>query len=383
MSLLDDAIARLPAMLDDALRIIECESPSDDLEAITRSARVVGEVLGARLAAAGLPSEPERIVHDGVTHLRWRLGGPTRVLLLGHHDTVWPHGSLVAHPARVSDGVLTGPGCFDMAIGLVQAAHACAALAERDGADALAGVTLLVTGDEEVGSTTSRALLEDEARDAAAVLVLEASGPGGALKSERKGVSLYTLAAHGRAAHAGLDPERGVNAGLELAAQLPRIAALGDPATGTTVTPTRGIIGTTVNTVPAHAHVDVDVRASTAAEQARVDAAIRALPPVTPGAQVTVSGGVNRPPLERASAADLFARAARLAPSLGIDGLAECSVGGASDGNFTAGLGVPTLDGLGGVGGGAHAPDEHVEVAHVPARTALLASLVADVGERP
>ncbi|MFW7414953.1 M20/M25/M40 family metallo-hydrolase [Demequina sp. SO4-18] len=383
-ALLDDARARLTTMLDDALRLIECESPSHDHAAIERSADVTAEVLGATFEAAGLPPEPERIVIDGVTHLRWRFGGPTRVLLLGHHDTVWPHGTLETHPARLADGVLTGPGCFDMAIGLVQAAHAVAALASRHGvppADAVAGVTLLVTGDEEVGSLTSRALLEDEARDADAVLVLEASGPGGALKTERKGVSLYTLTAHGRAAHAGLDPERGINAGIELAHQLPAIAALGDGAT--TVTPTRGSIGTTVNTVPARASVDVDVRARTAAEQRRVDEQIRALAPALQGATLSIDGGVNRPPLELALAEDLFARALRLAPAAGIDALQQCSVGGASDGNLTAGLGVPTLDGLGGVGGGAHADDEHVDVAHVPHRTALLALMIADLVSHP
>lgn len=379
--LLTDARARLPAMLDDAVRLIECESPSSDLDAVERSADVVAEVLGARLSAAGLPAEPERIVVDGVTHLRWRLGGPTRVLLLGHHDTVWPHGTLATHPAVVTDGVLTGPGCYDMAIGLVQAAHAAASLATVHGADALAGVTILVTGDEEVGSTSSRALLEDEARGADAVLVLEASGPGGALKTERKGVSLYTVTALGRAAHAGLDPERGVNAGLELAHQLPAIAAIADGST--TVTPTRGSIGTTVNTVPAQARVDVDVRATTAAEQHRVDTEIRALAPVLDGARLSIDGGVNRPPLELALADDLFSRALRLALTAGIDDLRQCSVGGASDGNLTAGLGVPTLDGLGGVGGGAHAADEHVEIAHVPHRTALLALLVHDILASP
>jgi len=376
---LDDATSRLPAMLDDVRRIVECESPSDDLAANARSAIVTAEVLGARLAAAGLPHEPERIVIDGVTHLRWRLGGPTRVLLLGHHDTVWPLGTLERIPFSADDGVLRGPGCFDMAIGLVQAVHATCAVAQRHGADAVAGVTILVTGDEEVGSVTSRALLEDEARDAGAALVLEASGPDGALKTERKGVSLYTVTAHGRASHAGLDPERGVNAGVELAHQVHAVAALHGPETS--VVPTRGSIGTTVNTVPARASFDVDVRARTAGEQARIDAQMRALAPALDGAAVDVAGGVNRPPLERERAADLFALAARLAPEAGIEKLTECSVGGASDGNFTAGIGTRTLDGLGGVGGGAHAEDEHVLIEHIPHRTALLAlMLVALLG---
>lgn len=369
-------------MLEDATRIIECESPSEDHAAIAGSADLVAEVLGARLAAAGLPAKPERLIVDGVTHLRWRLGGPTRVLLLGHHDTVWPHGSLATHPCEIRDGILTGPGCFDMAIGLVQAVHACAALADRDGADALAGVTILVTGDEEVGSLSSRTMLEDEAREADAVLVLEASGPGGALKTERKGTGMYTVTAHGRAAHAGLEPEVGVNAGLELAHQLHAVAALDGTGDGTTVVPTSGRIGSTANTVPAQGSFDIDVRARTGAELDRIDAALRALRPVLEGASVSVDGGVNRRPLEHAQARDLYGRAQRLAPEAGIDRLDECSVGGASDGNFTAALGVPTLDGLGGVGGGAHADSEHVEIAHVPHRTVLLALLIADLLER-
>ncbi|WP_297081755.1 M20/M25/M40 family metallo-hydrolase [uncultured Demequina sp.] len=379
MTELDDATARLPAMLEDVRRIIECESPSDDLDANARSASVAADVLGGRLAQAGLPSEPESLIIDGVTHLRWRLGGPTRVLLLGHHDTVWPLGTLERMPFSTAGGVLRGPGCFDMAIGLVQAVHAACAVALRRGTDAVAGVTILVTGDEEVGSVTSRALVEDEARGADAVLVLEASGPGGALKTERKGVSLYTVTAHGRASHAGLDPERGINAGVELAHQLQAVASL--HGAETSVVPTRGTIGTTVNTVPARASFDVDVRARTAAEQDRVDAAIRALEPVLDGATVDVAGGVNRPPLERDRAVELFALAARLAPAAGIDDLDECSVGGASDGNLTAGVGARTLDGLGGVGGGAHAEDEHVLIEHIPPRTALLSLMLGELLE--
>ncbi len=366
-------------MLEDVRRIIECESPSDDLDANARSASVAADVLGGRLAQAGLPSEPESLIIDGVTHLRWRLGGPTRVLLLGHHDTVWPLGTLERMPFSTAGGVLRGPGCFDMAIGLVQAVHAACAVALRRGTDAVAGVTILVTGDEEVGSVTSRALVEDEARGADAVLVLEASGPGGALKTERKGVSLYTVTAHGRASHAGLDPERGINAGVELAHQLQAVASL--HGAETSVVPTRGTIGTTVNTVPARASFDVDVRARTAAEQDRVDAAIRALEPVLDGATVDVAGGVNRPPLERDRAVELFALAARLAPAAGIDDLDECSVGGASDGNLTAGVGARTLDGLGGVGGGAHAEDEHVLIEHIPPRTALLSLMLGELLE--
>jgi glutamate carboxypeptidase len=363
----------LDRMLADLEELVRCESPSRDLEAVARSADVV-----ARIGTARLGTPPERIVLDGRTHLRWRLGdGPARVLVLGHHDTVWPLGSLTTHPWSHVDGVVRGPGCFDMKAGLVLAFTALGELADRD------GVTVLVTGDEELGSPSSRALIEDEARGCVAALVLEASADGGALKTARKGVSLYEVAVTGRAAHAGLEPERGVNAGVELAHQVLAIAGLGDPARGTTVTPTLSAAGTASNTVPARATVAVDVRVPDEAEQDRVDAAMRALRPVLPGAQVTVTGGPNRPPLAPDASAALFDRAAALARDLGLPPLEGAAVGGASDGNFTAGVGVPTLDGLGALGGGAHADDEHVLVDALPGRAALLAALLADLLEAP
>lgn len=380
MSLVDASREHLSPLLADAERLIRHESPSDDQSAIAASADLVARVVGERFAAAGIEAETERVVIDGCHHLRWRLGaGPRRVLILAHHDTVWPIGTLERHPFSIEDGVMRGPGCFDMIVGLTQAVHALAVVAERHGADAVDGVTLLVTGDEEVGSLTSRGLIEAEATGCDAVLVLEASGHGGALKTARKGVSLYSVEAVGKAAHAGLEPEKGINASIEIAHQIPRIAALADPAHGTTVTPTRLAAPTTVNTVPARARIDVDVRATTADEQRRVDEAIRALTPELAGARLEVGGGINRPVMERVAAADLYARAAALAPEAGIDGLAEISVGGASDGNFTAGIGVPTLDGLGAVGGGAHAVHEHVLVDHIAPRTALVALLIRDL----
>ncbi|MDN3354439.1 M20/M25/M40 family metallo-hydrolase [Actinomadura sp. DC4] len=348
-------------MLADARTLIECESPSADLAAVARSAEVVARVGTARLGAA-----PERIVLEGRTHLRWRLGtGPSRVLLLGHHDTVWPVGTLAGHPCTVEDGVLRGPGCFDMKAGLVMAFHAAAGLD---------GVTLLVTGDEEIGSPSSRGLIEREARAATAALVLEASA-GGALKTERKGVSLYEVRVTGRAAHAGLEPDRGVNATLELARQALAVSALADREAGTTVTPTVARAGTTTNTVPAEGAFAVDVRAGTVAEQRRVDRAMRALRPVLPGAGVETTGGPNRPPLEAAASAPLFELLCRIAADRGLPEPTRAAVGGASDGNFTAGVGTPTLDGLGAVGGGAHAADEHVLVEEMPPRTVLLRAL--------
>ncbi|WIY00547.1 M20 family metallopeptidase [Amycolatopsis mongoliensis] len=352
-------------MIDDIETLVRCESPSSDHEAVARSAEAVAGI-GRRL----LGVEPERIVTDGCTHLRWRFGdGPPRVLLLGHHDTVWPLGSLRTHPFSVEDGVLRGPGCFDMKAGVVMALHAAAALPRRD------GLSILVTGDEEIGSPRSRALIEEEAKTCEAVFVLEASADGGALKTRRKGVSLYRIEVEGRAAHAGLEPEKGVNAGIEVAHQILAVAALADPDRGTTVVPTALSAGTTTNTVPAAASVAVDVRVWDAAEQERVDRAVRSLRPVHENARIRIAGGINRPPLDVAASKDLFALARKFAAGP----LTEAAVGGASDGNFTAGLGIPTLDGLGAVGGGAHADDEHVVVAELPRRTALLAALTETV----
>lgn len=359
----------MDTFLGDLRELVECESPSADHAAVARSADVVTRIGTARLGVA-----PERIVLAGVTHLRWRLGtGPSKVLLVGHHDTVWPTGTLAVRPFSVEAGVVRGPGCFDMLTGLVMAFHALASLDDVD------GVTLLVTGDEELGSPTSRGLVEDEARLASAALVLEASADGGALKTERKGVSLYTVTLHGRAAHAGLEPERGVNATLELAHQVLAVTALGDPALGTTVTPTAGRSGTTTNTVPAVASFAVDVRVRSLAEQGRVDAAMRALRPVLAGAEIELVGGPNRPPLEESMSTVLFDRARKVASELGMPDPTAMAVGGASDGNFTAGVGTPTLDGLGAVGGGAHADDEHVRLEPIAGRTALLARLVAEL----
>jgi len=364
----DRAVPALDAMVADIATLVSCESPSEDLDAVARSADVLAE-MGTRLLGA----RAERIVLDGWTHLRWQFGPAPRVLVLGHHDTVWPLGTLATHPFRVEDGTLRGPGCFDMKAGLVMALHALAALDDRD------GVTLLVTGDEEIGSPSSRAMIEHEARGCIAALVLEAAGPGGALKTERKGVSRYDVLVTGRAAHAGLEPERGVNATIEVAHQVHAVAAIADPERGTTVTPTRLDAGTTINTVPATAGFGVDVRVRDADEQARVHAAMHDLRPVLPGADVEVIGGPNRPPLTPASTRDLYARVSRLAADLGLAPPSSISVGGASDGNYTAGVGTPTLDGLGAVGGGAHADDEHVLVAELPGRTRLLTALVADL----
>src|SRR5487761_729179 len=306
--------ARLPAILADIETLVRCESPSSVPDAVAKSADLVAAVGQQHLGTA-----PELIVLDDCPHLRWRLGaGEPRVLVLAHHDTVWPLGSLETHPFSVADGVLRGPGCFDMKAGLVLALHALAVLGVPD------GVTLLVTGDEELGSPSSRGLIEAEAAGCRAALGLEASADGGA----RKGVSLYQVRAVGQAAHAGLEPERGVNATIELAHQVLAVAGLADAAHGTTVTPTALSSGTVANTVPAAGTFSVDARMWDTAEQARVHAAMSSLLPAVPDAVLQISGGHNRPPLPASSSAGLFSRASSAAAELGLAPLASASVGG-------------------------------------------------------
>jgi len=363
--------ARLPEMVRLLEELVMSESPSSDGEALTATAQLLayrGSVL--------LGCNPEWL-GAGSPVLRWELPaqgastGPP-VLLLGHLDTVWPSGTTERWPFAVEGARATGPGIFDMKAGLVQALFAMAESARRG--DPSPGVVLLVTSDEEIGSPGGRAHIEREAAISSAVFVLEASADG-RLKVARKGVGIYRLTVTGRAAHAGLEPERGVNA-LAIAAELVRgLPAIADPDVGTTVTPTLATAGTAQNTVPALAEVTLDVRASTVAEQERIDRALRALA-VPDGASLGVAGGVNRPPLEAGAAEALFTTARGLAASCGITVLEGAAVGGASDGNFTAALGIPTLDGLGAVGGGAHAEGEHVVLADMPTRAALVAGLI-------
>lgn len=355
--------ARTPAMVAALGALVTAESPSTDRDAVAACADVA-----AGIGAALLGAPPGRL---GGGHLRWRWPGTPRVLLLGHLDTVWPRGTTARWPFRVDGDRATGPGCFDMKAGIVQGLEAVAAL------DDPAGVTVLLTADEELGSPGSRGLVEEAAEGAAAALVLEPSGPGGALKTARKGVALYEVTVTGRAAHAGLEPERGANALVELAHQLLALKGLGGAGGGTTVIPTLAAAGTASNVVPATARCTVDVRVPDAAEQARVDTAMAALRPVSAGTAVRVTGGANRPPLERAASAGLYRTAVAVAAGLGLPPLAEVAVGGGSDGNFTAGRGVPTLDGLGAVGSGAHAEGEHVLVPAMPERAALVAGLIA------
>lgn len=368
----DPGLPTVDTLLDDLATLVAVESPSGDLDAVDRSATAVADLGERRLGVAG-----KVVVVDGVSHVRWRLGdGPRRVLLLGHHDTVWPLGTLASMPFRVEDGVVRGPGCFDMKGGIVLALHAVATVVARHGAAGVDGTTILVTGDEEIGSTTSRALIEDEARACSAVLVTEPGLADGSIKVGRKGASVYRMVAHGHATHAGLEPEAGVNATVELATQVPLIAALGAPDLETTVTPTVLRGGTSDNTVPERAEVVVDVRATSASEQDRVDRDLHALGATLPGARLEVLGGVNRPPLARALADPLADVVDEVCDNLGQQRPARRSVGGASDGNFTAGMGIPTLDGLGATGGGAHARDEHVLADGLVPRHRMLAGLL-------
>lgn len=351
----------------DALRtLVEVESPSGDLAAVARCADAV-----AGLGRAMLDAEPERIDVDGRVHLRWRFGD-TKVALIGHLDTVWPIGTLDGWGFEVRDGVAAGPGVFDMKGGIVQGLFALNTLADLD------GIALLITSDEELGSPTSDALIEETAKPARAALVLEPAA-GAALKTARKGVSVYEIEITGKEAHAGLEPERGVNALTELAHVVIALEAIADPGAGTTVTPSVARAGTATNVVPAIAVVEVDVRAAEPEEQTRIDDAVRALTPHDPRASIAVRGGINRGPMPKRASAELFARASRLAAELGLPKLDGTAVGGGSDGNFTAALGIPTLDGLGAVGGGAHARSEHIVVSMMAERAALVAELIDDI----
>jgi glutamate carboxypeptidase len=371
---LDELQRRVPAMVTHLADLVSVESPSSEPAAVGACADAL-DAVGRELVGVGA----ERIVIDGHVHLRWRFGGGSRVVLIGHFDTVWPLGTLAEWPFTVDNGVARGPGAFDMKSGIVQAFHALSVLDDLD------GIAVLITSDEELGSLSSRELIEDTARGAAAALVLEPSaGVDGSLKVARKGTSMYEVHIEGRAAHAGLEPEKGANALIELAHQVLAVSAFNSPAVGTTVTPTVASSGTATNVVPDRAVLHVDVRATSIAEQNRIDTELHALAGTASvaGTVVTVVGSPNRPPMEEASAAPLFARARDLGAALGLAPFGGIAVGGGSDGNFTAALGVPTLDGLGGVGGGAHGRDEHVVLRYMPERAALVAAMIDDIRTR-
>jgi glutamate carboxypeptidase len=353
------------AMIEDLKTLVEIESPSRDLTALAASATAVTAVIESRLGgqAVLIDSEAGPLVH-------WSGGGDPEVLILGHHDTVFPLGTLERRPFTVNDGHATGPGVFDMLGGLVQAIHGLASLDEHE----RSGVELLISADEEVGSGASRALIEERALACGAVLVIEGAAEGGRVKTGRKGCGTFRVSVAGRSSHAGLEPAAGINALIEASHQVLDIAALDRPEIGTTVTPTVASAGTAENVVPAEATIIVDVRVESDAEKERVEAAFAALAPHLEGARITVQGSISRPPMPESAAAELFALAQQLLPEL-----TSATVGGGSDGNFTAALGVPTLDGLGAVGGGAHADHEYLMVGFMVERANLIAGLVTAI----
>lgn len=370
--LLDYCAERREWLLDFIEALVAIESPSDDPVAVNRC----GAELASRLAAIGgtVTSVSSATAGD---HLRVSFGqGPRQILLLGHFDTVWPIGQLERMPLKREHGRLYGPGIFDMKAGIGLATLATRAVLAAGGLTNCQ-VMMLWTTDEEIGSATSRALIESEAAKSEAVLVFEPSLPGGGLKTSRKGVGQFEMVVHGVSAHAGLDPGKGTSAVRELARQIIAIDDLQDPARGVTVTV--GVIegGTRANVVPAEARATIDARAVTRADAERVERAMTALTPHIAGARVIVTGGFDRPPLERSEGVvKLFEAAREVANDLGLM-LEEGSAGGGSDGNFTAALGVPTLDGFGAIGDGAHALHEHVEIDALVPRAAVIAGVLA------
>jgi glutamate carboxypeptidase len=357
-------------------RFVRCESPSHHKAAVDRLGRIVANEWRQRGAKVRVVWQKAR-----GNHMRaeiWMGSGRAsgRILVIGHLDTVYPLGTLATMPFRVSGGRAWGPGTFDMKAGLA------IALGAMDGLRATKllprkRLVFFWNSDEEIGSETSRREIEREARRSDAVLVLEpALGREGRLKTARKGVGTAEIIVTGRSSHAGADPGAGVNAVHELALQIARLAKMNNPRRGITVQTTVVEGGTVSNVVPAYARAEVDIRYSHLADAPRIDRRLHGLKPILPDAKIEVRGGINRPPLERTSGVlKLFAQAQSLMRELGVD-LGETSTGGGSDGNFTSALGVPTLDGLGAVGSGAHSPGENVVIRSLSQRAALLAGLL-------
>ncbi len=380
---------RRDAIVSTIRELVEIESPSDNKAAVDRIAEAVAQKFSQ---LGGKPTVKVRVhpAKDRGNHLQVDFPGKSAakpVLLLGHYDTVYPLGTLAAMPCRTVDNKLTGPGVLDMKSGIALMLHALAALQDWHKHDwhkedwHKAGlprpVTVLLVSDEEVGSDSSRAITESLAKKAAAVLVLEpAYGFQGAVKTARKGVGGYLVKVTGKAAHAGLDFQKGANAILELAHQIEKISRFTALEKGLTVNV--GVVsgGSRTNVVPAEAAAQVDVRIASIKDAAGIDKKMRSLRPFNRKCKIEITGGINRPPMERtAGVKALYAQAAAIARELGWK-LGEAAVGGGSDGNFTAALGIPTLDGLGAVGDGAHAPHEHILISELPRRAALIAGLI-------
>jgi glutamate carboxypeptidase len=366
---------QLPAMLKCLKAAVETESPSTSKPHVDRMAKFFAEEFkraGAKVRVLSHKTAGSAVVAEFYAKRGGEKSKP--ILLLGHLDTVWDIGTIKKMPFKISKGCAFGPGVFDMKAGMIIGLWAMRAIAACGG-EPNGPVVFLLTPDEEVSSLAFRQEILDQARTARAVLVLEPA-LGGAVKTARKGVGEFRVTAYGRSAHAGVNPRAGVNAINELARQLLRIEKFARRQTGVTLNV--GVIegGTRTNVIPDRASAVIDVRIPRARDRNVVEWKMNSLRPVHPEARVEVEGGINRPPLERKMAVDLFRTARRLAGQLGID-LREAATGGGSDGNFTAALGIPTLDGLGAVGEGAHALNEHVVVKELPRRAALLAALLA------
>ncbi len=350
-------------MLSALERLVRLESPTDDLaacrEVIECASALAQEVLGK-------PAQIREV--NGRPVFWWGATNPD-VVVLAHLDTVWPKGSF--QPVwSVKDNAATGPGIFDMKAGFIQALYA---MADIDGS-----VALVATSDEETGSATSKDFIKEISAKAKAVLVLEAT-LNGKVKTGRKGTAMYQIRIHGKASHAGLEPEKGVNATVEMGHAILAISALENKELGTTVVPTMLRAGNTTNTVPDLAVLDIDVRSFSVNELNRVDASVRNLKAVNPETRYEITGGFNRPPLETTSTMALYERAEKVAKALGMPPLGHASVGGASDGNFAAAAGAQVLDGLGAVGDGAHAAHEWVDITTLESRSAFLHALIKDI----
>ena len=352
--------------LGDLQELVELQSPSEDLGAC---ARVVD--LAVAIAARNL-QEPARVTEAGGRPVFWWGSDKPEVVLLCHLDTVWPIDSYL--PLwRVEGDQIFGPGIFDMKAGFLQAMYAIKEIPNASQKIALVGTT-----DEEIGSHASRQLIEDLARSAKATLVFESSIDD-TVKIGRKGTSMYRITVHGRAAHAGLEPEKGINATTEISKIVLAMAALENSEHGTTVVPTVMQSGSTTNTVPATATLDIDARSFLAAELVRIDEAIKSLKPSHPEARIEIVGGINRPPLEHAATAELYATIEKVASNLGMPPVGHVSVGGASDGNIAAAVGGRVLDGLGASGYGAHAAHEHIFASRIETRIALIAGFIKEL----
>jgi glutamate carboxypeptidase len=370
---------RQDRMVQTVRELVEIESPSDNKDAVDRIAAFLApkfESLGGTANFHRNTTFGDSLQIDFGPAPGLRSANRKSVLLLGHYDTVYPLGTLANMPCRIENGRLHGPGVLDMKSGIALMLHAIDALQTWHG-ELPRPLTVFLVSDEEVGSYSSRKITEALAKQSAAVLVLEpAAGLRGAVKTARKGVGEYTLRVKGVAAHAGLDPGKGHSAILELARQIAALAKLNDLKQGLSVNP--GVVqgGTRTNVIAADASVRIDVRIRRAQQASRIDRKLRSLKSYDKHCTIETIGGINRLPMERtAGVAALYNEAREIAGKIGWK-LEEAAVGGGSDGNFTAGMGIPTLDGMGGVGEGAHAVHEFIVISELPRRALLLAGMI-------